>query len=283
VFLVGFDPETDFTIRPWLDSHPEMEVSGDRVLTGSAMVMAPGDTVRFYGREFTVAGSLTETGSGLDATVFIPLEAAYRMAAESSFKAERTLTLAPGMISAVMIKLRPGNEGGLSPARASLELNKGVYEISVIEPGRMLKRAHRHLDAAVLSLRAAGLGMWPLTALLLGLVFAMTVNERRFEIGALRALGASRGLVHLLITAEALGLAGVGAALGAAAGAWAVLGFSGLIAPALEVPFLRPAPGEVLALAAWAVALSLVTAALAGFGPAWSASRMEPYQAMRGE
>ena len=45
----------------------------------------------------------------------------------------------------------------------------------------------------------------------------MAANERRREIGVLRALGATRGTVFRLILGESVVIAGLGAAIGVAA------------------------------------------------------------------
>lgn len=103
-------------------------------------------------------------------------------------------------------------------------------------------------------------------------VMAMSVLERRMEIGLRRALGATRGDIRLQFMGEAVMLAGIGGALGAAAGAsiTAVFAAARGLAPTLPLPALG---GSILA--------ALAAGALAGVYPAVRAARIPPAEAVR--
>lgn len=281
VFLIGFEPESDFTVRPWLARHRERSLGADEVVAGAGLGLRRGEAVRFFGHEFRVSGVLEATGSGLDSTVFIPLRTAYRMAEESVVKAEKPLPLRPDQISAVMIKLKLESAGGLPPETAARELEKGVYEIAVIRPERLLRLALSSLAGSLSVLRAAACAVWPLTALLIGLVFAMAAAERQRELGLFRSLGATRSFILRLILSEALALAVVGAGAGFGGTALIISAFSRLIAFRLEVPFFRPEPAELGRLFILSLILALLTSGISALLPAWRASRMEPYEAVR--
>ena len=75
---------------------------------------------------------------------------------------------------------------------------------------------------------------------MIALVFSLVVNERRREIGLLRAMGARCGVVFRLILGEALALTGVGGVLGVLASGVLLVSFQGLIEKRLRVPFLLP-------------------------------------------
>jgi putative ABC transport system permease protein len=282
VFLVGFDPETDFTIRPWLGAHLDRPLRDDEVLVGAVMGAEPGAALKFFGTHFKVAGRLEATGMGLDAAVFMPMKGAHRMAADSARLAEQKLEIGEGQISAVLIRLRPELGGGLPAYRAAFELEQAIPEISILQPDDLVVRTHKSLASALGGLRSAGYAVWAVTAALIGLVFAMAANERRREIGLLRALGAGRGKVFSMIVGEALAITAAGAALGLVAGFGLTGMFSRLIAMSLKMP-LRWAPWPDLAgLGAAAAALALLTGAAAVLVPAIRAALMEPYESIRG-
>ncbi|HUT52521.1 MAG TPA: ABC transporter permease [bacterium] len=281
IFLIGFDPATDFTVRPWLTAHRETPLGPDDVLVGAAIASEPGTNIKFYGRQFRIAGTLDATGTGLDTTVFIPIRAAYLMAKESPVKAVKPLDLPESKVSAVMIKLKPKSAGGSPAYRAAYELEMRFPEISVIQPEDFMVRVQKNLAATLGTLRSASYAVWPVTALLIGLVFGMAANERRREIGLLRAMGATRGFVFRMIIGGALIVCGAGAAAGMAAAAGLTSAFSRLIALKLEVPFYWPGMGDLAAILGAACALALLTGGLAALVPAISASRMEPYEAIR--
>jgi putative ABC transport system permease protein len=116
---------------------------------------------------------------------------------------------------------------------------------------------------------------------LIALVFAIAVNERRREIGVLRALGASRATVlrSLLLEAWLLALAG---GLSGILLASAVLGmFQRTIVGLLGVPFLYPSLPRLIGLGLGALGLALLCVTLAALGPALRISRMDAAIAMR--
>ncbi len=56
--LVAFDPETDFTVLPWLEEKLDHPLAKDEVLLGRSIPVAKGEVIAFYGKSLTVAGFL---------------------------------------------------------------------------------------------------------------------------------------------------------------------------------------------------------------------------------
>jgi ABC-type antimicrobial peptide transport system permease subunit len=88
------------------------------------------------------------------------------------------------------------------------------------------------------------------------------------------ALGADRGRLMRAVVARSLGYAALGAAIGAAA-LFAALRLVMALVPSIDAP-----PPAVLGLDALVL---LVVSALAAWGPARRASRVDPLVALRGE
>ncbi len=281
IFLIGFEPETDFTINPWLAKQQKKTIEQNEILVGAAINAKPGTEFKFFGRKFRVAGILAPSSMGLDVSVFIPMETAYLMARESSVKAEKPLDIKPNQISAVLIKLKPENQGGLPVYRAAFEIEKAIPEISVIQPADIMIRVQKNMERTIQTLHSASYAIWPITALLIGLVFAMAANERKSEIGLLRAMGATRRFVFRMIILEALLLAGTGAFLGLVISVGVVTGFSKVIAMKLEMPFYLPGWLEIGTMLFIASTLALITGAISAMIPAFQSSRQEPYEAIR--
>ena len=108
---------------------------------------------------------------------------------------------------------------------------------------------------------------------------AIGVLERRREIGMLRAVGATRRQVSIVILAEALILAAIGTAFGILAGIY--LGYSGagaFGAAGFPITYVFPLSGVLLAIAS-----GLIFGVLAALIPARQAARMEIVAALRYE
>lgn len=105
----------------------------------------------------------------------------------------------------------------------------------------------------------------------------MNVAERVREIGTLRALGWSRGMVMASLLREGLALGLLGTVLGLLAGV------GGALALARSVPqgVLQPAFPPVLLLQA--AGLGLLLGLVGALWPAWRASRLAPAEALRHE
>ena len=135
------------------------------------------------------------------------------------------------------------------------------------------------------SLRSAILAMMGLTLALsvamIGLVFSMAANERRRELGVLRAMGATRAFVFQSLLTEAGVLALAGGVSGIALTVLATYLFRRLIVVSLGIPFLLPAPLSLLAQVAGGLAAALGSVTVAAMLPAYRISRQDPAAAMR--
>ena len=278
-FLVGFDPESDLTIRAWLedklpagDSQPaNWAIVGDRIL------LKPGDTVQFYGTEFTVAGVLAPTGMGMDWTVFLPDPAMRRMVADSGVKGERALPIASGQVSAVFVKAADGAD----PIDLAEDIEQRLPGAQAILSSMVISEARRRLGGLRYVLWTLA-GVVCVTALLLcGVLFAQSVRQRQAELGLLTAKGARRAFLFRLLLAESLTISPLGAAIGVvgAVGVLAVL--RGPLAARLGVLDILPSAPTALMQATILGAVIALAAAITTLVPAMHVIRTEPYQSIR--
>lgn len=119
---------------------------------------------------------------------------------------------------------------------------------------------------AVFALILASLGIYS--------VVSYSVNQRVQEIGIRMALGASARRVQAGIVGDTMALAGIGLLLGAVA--------SWLLARALGAMLYGVTASDAPTFCG-VLALMAAVAALAGYLPAWRASRIDPSQALRAE
>ena len=119
---------------------------------------------------------------------------------------------------------------------------------------------------AVLALAIACVGLYG--------TMAYNVARRTSEIGMRMALGAERPRLIWMILREVLMLSTVGLAIG--------LPIALAASDVVKSFLFGMKPHDPLALSLAAVIL-LATAAMAGWGPAWRASRIDPMQALRQE
>ncbi len=277
VFLVAFDPASDFTIRPWLERGPSGELGRGEAVAGGR-VSAPQGLLSVQGYQLALKYPLEPTGTGLDQTVLFSMETAREMVAQGVVRGfQGGAEIPPGSISAVMVRAAPGAE----VHAVALNIVQGVLGITPIESPDIYKAFRRQMDGLVQGGVAVLSIVWGLSALAISLVFSAVANERRREMAVLRALGATRGFIFRSLLAEAALLALSGGAVGVVLAALGTYLLGGLIVSLLEIPYLVPTPAEFLALSGAGLALPLLIVPLAALLPALRVSRQEPALAMR--
>lgn len=277
-FLVSFDPQTDFTISPWLTKHLGGRVlQSNEIIVGDRILLQPGETAIFYGTPFKVVAELEPTGMGLDRTVFVPIEGLRQMVAASPQRAEKPLTIAPNQVSAILVKVQPGtNSNNVAEA-----IEGKVAGVQAITTSRMISAISQQFAGLLGIILVVIGGLWLMSLITIALVFTLIVNERQREIGLLRAMGARQGFVFRLIVGEATILTGLAGAIGLAVSGILVFSFQGLLEQRLHIPFLLPSAPESIVWISFLLGLALLSGALASFQPALRISRLEPYEAIR--
>lgn len=229
-------------------------------------------------KPFKVSGVLTKTGTPVDRTVFVGLEAIEAIHVDwqtgsripgMSIDANkvRKMKLTPKSITAVLVGTK-SRFGAFGLQRA---INEYAGEpLLAILPGVALQELWGLMGTAELALSV--ISVFVILAGLLGMVTMLLagLNERRHELAILRAVGAQPRHLFALLAAEA-GTLSVAAALAALALLYGVL----LIAqPILDSEFglfieiTSPSRRDLAVLG-----MMIIAGTLAGFLPAWRACR----------
>ena len=277
MFIVAYDPRTDFTVEPWLHQGLSGALGLQQAVGGCDVSVPVNQNIMLYGYDMWMRGKLEITGTNLDQTLFVTLPTAYAMARASRTTAVRPLVIPKDSVSSVMVKVSPGQDSA-TVARA---ITAAVPAVTAIVSPRMFA-AYRSQIGGLLRVMLLVLGLLLVLAVVVtAALFAMAAHERRREIGVLRALGASRGAVLISLLGEALILALVGGLAGALVAAIGVGLFHSLLVSALGFPFLFPSFGQLATEILLGLVLALAVAAAAAAWPALRASRQEPALSMR--
>ncbi|HSB33688.1 MAG TPA: FtsX-like permease family protein [Nitrospirota bacterium] len=280
VFLVAFDPETDFTIKPWLEKKVGRKLSVNEVIIGGRIPVIAGDMLPFFGTHFIVAGILEPTGMNfVDRTVFMSMEAAYAMAENSKVRAVQPLEIGRDRISTVLVKVKDD----MSPDRVAVRIEHDIPEVKALVSDTVISTVRKQLSGLIRAIFSISGILWLIVLLIMAFTFYMIVNERRREIGLLRAMGANKGHISAIILTEASLLSSCGGAAGILLGFGLLASLKNPILHHLKLPYLFPSPVTFAALVAGALILSIMTGLLSGLLPSLAVLRMEPYDAIRRE
>jgi putative ABC transport system permease protein len=282
MFLVAFNPATDFTVLTWLPDKPGSDLQVGEAVAGSRVSAPPGgQSLTLSGYEVKLVGHLAPTGTNLDQSLFVTFETARYMIRLSKYQVAYGLddvlniaTSAP----AILVQVESGND----PRQVATKILQDVPGVVAFDNTLFFQKERDQMAGLRRSIPGL-LGItWILSVVFIGLVFSIAVNERRREIGVLRALGATRSCVLRSLLAEGLVLALGGGALGVVLTALAVLLFRDEIVRSVGLPLLSPSPLTLLVLALGSLALAFISVTLAALFPALKISRQDPAVAMRG-
>jgi len=279
--LVGYDPKTDFTVKPWETLHYPPWVGHenlDPVTIGWKLILTDNKSLRFYGKQFRLGALLSPTGLGfMDNAIFMPMDSIRDMIVVSRTKSIQGLNISPTEISSILVKV--GNEDDIH--KVAKDIETAIPSVKTIITKDLIQDVRKALEAAVWGVMAIGILMWLMMLALMGLVFSMTVNERSREIGILRAMGATRGHVFQLLISEASILSGVGALAGIGLSLSLIITFSKLIIRSLgNIAFLWPSPGYIGFIGVMCFLFIVISGAASALYPAIKTSLKQPYDAI---
>lgn len=209
--IIAYDPATDFVIVPWMrkslkrDLQPNEVVVGAGVEMGFELLETEGQAW-ILGKKFTVAGQLDETGTPLDNTIFIREADVWDVMEQGLTE----LQVKPDEISVVFLQLQKG----FDVETIAKTIEREFLQAKAISRGAISKRLKSFFEATsrifALTVFMGGL----LALLVVGSVFSAVVNERRREVGMIRALGATKRHVLRLFLLEAFFTGIIGAVIG---------------------------------------------------------------------
>lgn len=260
--VIGFDPDTDFLIRPWLNGKESLaSLAADEALLGCDVTEEKSGGILLGAKTYKPAGRLAQTGSFMDQAIFVPL-------LKDQLEA----------VSWILIQLKPG----ISLDIMANKLETNLPDIEVLTRTEMLKTINDQLHRLLAGggFNAAALFVIAGSMLTMGAMFSLMMHERRREFGLLQAMGARRTFILRLILGEALVLCAVGTLAGMMLALIVlVLSLAGMI-PFLTLN-LSPGSGYILTTILGASFAALIVGVLAALYPALSTIRLEPYEAIR--
>ena len=177
--IVAYEPETDFAVSKWTDK--ARHLGANEILAGSAACFSAGETVDVFGRTFTVAGVLDETGMGYDQSLFLSYEAADDITGSAEYGyifGKKT-----GLVSMLLIQQDNGSDiSALTDSvRGALEdSGLSVYAISDLAAG--MKSSIRMMTATV---RIMDIFAVVIASVSLFAMVTLTFHQRRKTAGSL--------------------------------------------------------------------------------------------------
>lgn len=277
--IIGYDPETDFILKPYLDEAYQNGINQEQLIIGHNYEDEDliGMNYMVLGRVFNVVAALQPTGTGMDSTFFMDWRTAQDMCLESEvLRASWTKRDPHDFISVIMIKFADG----VDPQAFVKQVEESGIEAKCLLTGETISSLQSQLEVTMQVMFALWLASLLIAVLSLVGRFNALAKERKKEIGLLRAIGLKKGQVFALIIGETCTMALMGGVLGSAI---ALVCMNPVIELLKDAFKLSPSVWNT-SLAALCGAAGVVLAMLLGFvaavSPALKSASMDPQAAI---
>lgn len=271
--LIGFDPSTDFTIKPWVKESYDGELGEFEMLVGNDLNAFAGDRLTFYNKVCTVKGKLKKTGTYLDTAVYMSVDTikALLKSAEDMGMVTSGKGSPDELTSCVLINVADG----YTPFEVMSEINIKTRGVEAIQTQDMISGVAGQLESASKIISFLIVAIWLLSIFILILAFTMIANERKKEFAILRVLGSSRKMLAGIILKEAFMVNLMGSLIGAIIAVFAVMLLGGISLTSFDLPFLIPGFSEMLLLAVITIIVSVIAGCLASSLSAFKTSKID--------
>ncbi len=279
VQLIGFDPDTDFSVQPWIQKTYKERLSDGAVIIGSDIHLEQGKKLKLFDMEYDVAAKLDKTGTGLDQAVYATTDTIKKMYEAAYAKGQRFLEEADPdfYVSSILIRV----EEGFDVKELVKSIRKELGGVQVVESQSMITGTAENMKQVALFLYLFS-GLFLMTAIIaLGLAFVLSANERKREFAILRTLGATRKKLAGIILWEAGLISLIGGIIGIVIAAMIVFPFHVYLGDKLGMPYVLPPLAQILGTGVVTLLVAVMIGPLAAVTAAIKISHAETYLIMR--
>lgn len=277
MFVVAYDPSSDFTVGPWLANSVDGGLRlGDAVGGAYVSSTAANRGIKLYGYTLRLRANLERTGTNLDNSIFMTFATAQLVAKTSETKAQKPLKMSSSSVSCVLVEVASGND----VSQVASQILRAVPNVTAVQGSDMFGSFRDQLSSVREGMIVVLALVVVLGLVVMGFLFSLSVNERRRQIGVLQTLGADRRTVLFWLLAEAEGVALVGGIVGAVLAAASIYLFRTLLSHSLKF-FVFPSGVFVAEVTIAGLVAVIICVALAAILPARRILRDEPATTMK--
>ena len=238
VQIIGFDEETDFSVKPWLKQAYSGQLGENEIIVGAALSTQTGHSLKLYGVECKAVGKLEATGTGLDTAIYTTDNTVRTMIRAAEEKGIHVLSRQSpdDMLSSVYVKVQDGYDIGEVEAKINLTLDG----VQAVRTRSVLTGTADKLAVISGSIRLLIVVVWVLAVVILTASFSVMASVRRREFAVLRTLGFSRRQLVRIVMTESSAICFAGAAAGLLIAWIAVYAFGRQLEIRAGLPYLLP-------------------------------------------
>ncbi len=224
IWIIGYDPVTDFVIAPWVEDGKSLQLEKGAVAVGCQVPVSGNGTITLFQKEWPVGAQLIKTGSSMDTSVFVPADTlgdVIQASVEAGIDTYKNVDPSNDF-SSVLIRVSDPEE-----AEGVLNwINIYVRKVTAVRSEETCTMTAAGIKGASNTTAVIAVIVWIVLLIALGITQSILMKERVKEIFVWHSIGASRSLINRVMLIESCMVYAAGAAAGVLA-AGLFLGISG--------------------------------------------------------
>ena len=246
VQIIGFDPDSDFTVQPWIKESYDQAIKDGDVIVGCNIDIPSDNRFKIYGISYNVVARLDKTGTGLDSAIYANTST-IRMMMESSKQAgfDYFDDIEPEhAVSSLMVRVKNGYD--IEDVQEAINLQ--LEDAKAVSSKDMISGISEGLGTISKIIGLLVIVIWVFSFAVLVVAFAMIVNERVRELAVLRISGASKKMISKVLIGESVFMSLIGGLSGNALAALIIFPFADSFKVSLNLPILLPDSASIACL-----------------------------------
>lgn len=277
--LIGFDPETDFSVQPWIEQVYDGKLEGNSVIVGNDVTIDDSQMIKLFGVDYKIVASLEKTSTGLDQSVYVTFDTMKKMYEDAKSKGVEFENNAnpDNSVSSILINL----EDDTIKRDVMKKIYRSVSNIEIIEPQNMflsIANSLKNISGIIVIFTILFLISSFLT---LYIVFTISANERKKEFAILRIIGSTKTKLMGILLTESIIIGFLGGVIGIIAGLTFTLPFNTYIETTIGLPYIQPTNFEIIKMIIIDLIISVLVGPLASIQAANQISKAETYITMK--
>ncbi|MCR4687759.1 MAG: FtsX-like permease family protein [Lachnospiraceae bacterium] len=273
VQIIGFDPNTDFSVTPWIKKSNGGEIGYMDVVVGNDLNAFVGDTMSFFGVEVNVVAKLDKTGTDMDTEVFTTTDTIKTLIDASVSKElnEYGNINSGNVVSCIMIDVKDN----YNVDEVVNDINIHNKKIEAIRATNLISGVSDSLTAISKICSIITVVIWIIALGIMIIAYTMLTAERKKEFAILLISGASQKMISKIVLTEGFIISFLGSLIGIFTGCLLIIPFSGYIETSLQVPFLIPDIQTIILIAVISMLLSCLSCGITAAVNALRISRID--------
>lgn len=280
VEIIGFDPDTDFVVRPWIQK--KIKTQREKVIVaGSDIFLGNKNTIRLYDHEYEVTAQMDQTGTNMDQTIFVSMDMMMDIRHNAKDLGFQFLSGEEQEIkeklSAVLLMV----EDGYDINQIAKEIKSKNKQVDVVVANEIVASVSERLTILASIYPFFLVALMSVLFLALFVIYGMVIKLRKKELSLLRMIGMKKRKIIEMLLCEVVILSIVALLIGNGIVAIALFPFEIYIGDVLGTPYIRPESVEIVKLIIANGAIVFLANIVAILITTRSVYKKEVYQNMR--